>query len=145
MSITQNEFDFLVALEKVFDDLADPIVLAPAPLEWTRPLTAPETKDKFLLDFRRSGFELAKYTYNKRYRQTIILVRYCNAGRHTNPDGEKFIGPHVHLFREGFEDKFAFPISAIGIDDGDRINIVLEKLLTFCNVTARPMVTPPLY
>ena len=144
MSITQKEFDFLIALEKVFDD-ANPIVLAPAPLEWTRSLTAPETKEKFLLDFRRSGFELAKYKYNKRYRQTIILVRYCNTGRHTNPDGAEFNGAHVHLYREGFDDKFAFPISEVGVGDNDRMNIVLEKLLKFCSVTSTPMVTPPLY
>ncbi|HMO80956.1 MAG TPA: hypothetical protein PKD24_09200 [Pyrinomonadaceae bacterium] len=144
MSITQEEFDYLIEQEKIFDEL-DPIELAPAPKEWTRSLTAPETKEKFLLDFRRSGFELTKYTYNKRYRQTIILVRYCSTGRHTNPDGEPFSGPHVHLYREGFSDKFAFPISELGIDHNDRMDVVLEKLLAYCNVTSSPMILPPLY
>ena len=144
MSITQEEFDYLIKQEKVFDEL-DPIELAPPPMEWTRSLTAPETKEKFLLDFFRSGFELTKYTYNKRFRQTIILVRYDSMGRHTNPDGVTFNGPHVHLYREGFNDKFAFPVSELGIDDNDRMNIVLEKLLTYCNVTTTPMITPPLY
>ncbi len=144
MSITQEEFDYLIKQEKVLDDLA-PIELAPAPKEWTRSLTAAEIKEKFLLDFFRSGFELTKYTYNKRHRQTIILVRYDSFGRHTNPDGVTFNGPHVHLYREGFNDKFAFPVSELGVGQNDRINIVLEKLLKYCNVTSTPMITPPLY
>lgn len=79
MSITQQEFEHLMALEKAFDT-TDTLILGPPPASWSRELTAPATRDKFILDFRRSGFEITKYSYNKRYRQTIIMTRYCSSG-----------------------------------------------------------------
>jgi hypothetical protein len=139
MSITQTEFSRLLSLEKTFD-AADTLILGPPPASWSRGLTAPSTRDKFILDFRRSGFEITKYSYNKRYRQTIIMVRYCSTVRHTNPDGVTFDGPHVHLFREGFDDKFAFPVSEMGVDSGDAMDIVLIKLLRYCNVSGIPVI-----
>ena len=84
-----------------------------------------------MLDFYRGSFELTKYTINKRYRQTITLLRYDNGGRHTNPDGELFEGAHVHLYREGFNEKFAFPVSKIGIDAKMQWNQYSIKLCTF--------------
>lgn len=145
MSITQQEFDHLMALEKLFDEPSDLLQLGPPPMEWSRALNAPETKDKFLLDFYRGSFELTKYTYNKRYRQTLILLRYDNGGRHTNPDGVKFDGPHVHLYREGYDDKFAFPISDLAIDLTDDMAIVLQKILRFCNVQSIPAIDTGLF
>ena len=114
MALTQAEYDFLMNEEKEFENL-DPINLGPAPIEWTREINSKFSKETFLLDFYRGSFELTKYTINKRYRQTIILLRYDSKGRHTNPDGELFDGPHVHFYREGFNDKFAFPISDLDV------------------------------
>jgi hypothetical protein len=51
-----------------------------------------------------------------------------------------FDGPHVHLFREGFDDKFAFPVSEMGVDSGDAMDIVLIKLLRYCNVSGIPVI-----
>ena len=108
MAITQLEYDFIMSQEKEFDDLATPIQLGPAPIQWTRQINSIKTKEIFLLDFYKGSIELSKYTYNKRYHQTIILLRYDNWGRHTNPDDVKFAGPHVHFYREGYNDKFCF-------------------------------------
>jgi len=54
------------------------------------------------------------------------MLRYDNGGRHTNPDGEKFEGPHIHLFKEGFNDKFAYPVSVIGIEETDSMEKVFK-------------------
>jgi hypothetical protein len=140
MSITQTEFDFLIKLEKVFDDPETPIQLGPAPIHWSRQLNATTNKEAFLFDFYRGSFELCRYTYNKRYRQTIILLRYESGGRHTNPDGQSFEGPHVHLYREGFGDKFAFPYTEIGVVEGDSMEGVFNKIMYFCNVKRFPSV-----
>ena len=140
MAITQTEFDFLMSEEKSFDDLASPIQLGPAPIQWTRQINAVATKEIFLLDFYRGSFELSKYTVNKRYRQTVILLRYDNGGRHTNPDGVLFEGAHVHLYREGFNDKFAFPVSEIGVDNSGSMDTVFTKIMHFCNVKKFPTI-----
>ncbi len=140
MAITQSEYEYLIKQEKGFDDYKTSIKLGPAPIKWTRQINSLETKEIFLLDFYRGSFELSKYTYNKRYRQTIILFRYDNGGRHTNPDGITFDGPHIHLYREGYNDKFAFPISKIGINKEDSIEKIFTKLMYFCNIKRLPSV-----
>jgi len=138
MAITQAEFEFLINEDKSFDDLATSIKLGPSPIHWSRQLNAESTKEIFLLDFYRGSLELSKYTINHRYRQTVILLRYDNGGRHTNPDGVFFEGSHVHLYREGFNDKFAYPISEIGVDNSDSMEIVFTKIMHFCNVKKYP-------
>jgi hypothetical protein len=140
MAITQTEYDFLIQQDKIFDDLTMSIILGPAPIQWCRQINATISKEIFLLDFYRGSFELSKYTVNKRYKQTVILLRYDNGGRHTNPDGEEFDGPHIHLFKEGFNDKFAYPISKIGITSTDTMEMVCEKIMHFCNVKKFPAI-----
>lgn len=73
------------------------------------------------------------------------MARYCSSVRHTNPDGETFDGPHIHLFREGFDDKFAFPVSEIGVDLADGMDIVLKRLLAYCYVTTIPVIEVGLF
>jgi len=64
----------------------------------------------FLLDVRGPSRNPSKARFQLRYRRNIVLARMCLAGRHTNPDGERFDGPHFHRYREGYGDKFADPI-----------------------------------
>lgn len=145
MSITQTEYDFLMKQDKVFDDDLTSIQLGPAPIHWTRQINSSATNDIFLLDFYRGSFELSKYTINKRYRQTIIMLRYDNAGRHTNPDGVLFEGQHVHLYKEGYNDKFAFPVSVIDVTDNDSMEVVFNKIMQFCNVKKFPSIEVPMF
>lgn len=145
MAITQAEYEFLMRQDKVFDDLTNSIQLAPAPLQWTRQINSLASKEIFNLDFYRGSFELTKYTVNKRYRQTVIMLRYDNGGRHTNPDGVFFEGPHVHLYREGYNDKFAFPVSEITVSVNDPMEEVFKKIMHFCNVKNLPAIEVPMF
>lgn len=145
MAITQAEYDFLMRQDKVFEDLVSSIQLGPAPIQWTRQINSLANKETFLFDFYRGSFELSKYTINERYRQTIIMLRYDNSGRHTNPDGVLFEGKHVHLYREGSNDKFAFPVSEIGVSDTDQMEIVFNKIMQFCNIKRFPIIEVPMF
>lgn len=145
MAITQAEYDFLMGQEKMFDDTTSPIQLGPAPIQWSRQINLSVIKEIFMLDFYRGSFELLKYTLNKRYRQTTIMLRYDNGGRHTNPDGVTFDGRHVHLYREGYNDKFAFPVSEIGVTNTDSMDIVFNKIMHFCNVKSFPTIEVPMF
>ncbi len=138
MTFTQAEFDYILGLQKSFKE-DDEIVLGPPPLKWSREIVSNSTKDFFTLDFYRGSIEIRKYTYNKRFRNAIVLLRYDAMGRHTNPpeaDGVSFDGPHVHIYREGFDDKWAFPVSKIGLNGTDSIDEVLTGLLNYCNIEA---------
>ena len=131
MSLTQEEFDYIIGLDKYFTE-EDGIKLAG---NWSRDIHAPETKDTFILDYYRGKIELKKFTYKKRYKKTIVLLRFDASGRHTNPDGERFEGAHVHLYKEGYDDKFAYPISKIGIDSNNlKSDEVLKRLLAYCHI-----------
>lgn len=140
MSLTQSEFDYLKGLDKAFKE-NDPIYLGPPPMKWVREITSSVTKEIFLLDFYRGSIEVKKFTYNKRYRNAIVLLRYDSLGRHTNPPekgGEVFSGPHVHIYQEGFDDKCAFPVSDIGLVGNEGIEETLRKILSYFNIAAVP-------
>ena len=145
MGITQSEYNYLIQEDKAFEDVETSIKLGPAPIKWKRIINTINGKETFLFDFYRGSFEITKYTYNKRYRQTIVLLRYDNGGRHTNPDGQFFDGPHVHLYREGYDDKFAFPIFEIGVSPSDSMEEVFKKIAQYCNIITIPTIEVTLF
>ena len=143
MALTQGEYITLLALNKVFEDTSM-IVLGPPPQHWSRNLRAVGSSEQFKLDFHRGRLEM-RYTYNLRRNQTVVLFRYDQGGIHTNPDGEKFDGPHVHIYREGYDDKFAYPVSQIGVLLTDSISEVLAKFVTYCNIINVPTIQSTLF
>jgi hypothetical protein len=73
------------------------------------------------------------------------MVRYDNKGRHTNPDGESFDGPHIHFYREGYNDKFAYPIEEFRILESDTMEEVFNKIMHLCNIKKCPSVVIPMF
>lgn len=147
MSLTQPEFEHLIRLKKEFKE-STPIDLGPHPIEWHRDIISLESKDAFILDYRRASIEIKKFTYNTRFRTSIVLLRYCSQVKHTNPPGtdeQSFAGPHIHLYREGFDAKWAFPVSELGIKTADSHHEVLNKILDYCNIQNRPNIVNALF
>jgi len=139
--ITTKEYDYIMKLKKEFEE-NDQIILNK---KWSRNIVAIDTKDTFILDYNIGTIKLEKYTYNKRYRNTIILLRFDSFGRHTNPDGKVFDGPHVHIYRENYGDKYAYNVSEIGINTDMGKSDVLEKFLQYCNVVNCPIIESTLF
>src|SRR5690349_17637475 len=110
IDISQVEADGLIDMEKRFVDEKD----------WTFPaagerialaLTSLDKRENFMLDITRAQIKLTKATYQNRARQAIILMRLDLDGPpHRNPDGIDIPCPHLHVYREGFGDKWAFPL-----------------------------------
>lgn len=125
MTITQEEFDFLKKLDKEFKE-KDEISLNN---QWKKEILSKEGRESFLLDFNTNRYILEKYTFNNRYRTSTVLARYDTNpnGRHTNPDGVVLKGPHIHIYKEGYDDKFAYSPEMIGI----KINETFDKNRTF--------------
>ena len=138
--LTQTEYDALMLLLKEFKE-RDPLILND---RWSREITAPVTGDNFMLDFYRGRIEFKKFSLNKRYRKTVVLVRYCSHGSHTNPDDTRFDGPHLHLYREGYDDKYAVDVVTIGATSSSSVAEVLEKFLAYCKIKPVP-VKPSLF
>ena len=105
--LTQAEADQLMAMAKHFIRPPATITIRPG-ADDTYELAGPSDRERFLLDVWRGTIKLTKLKYQNRARTAVVLVRLdVDGAPHTNPDGVKFPGTHLHLFREGYDDKWA--------------------------------------
>ena len=92
-------------------------------------------KEAFLLDVNRGRIKISKCTYQNRYRKDIVLLRLdIDGSTHTNPDGGEMGGSHLHIYREGFGDRWAFPLPNDFSANMDLITKFLE-FLDYCKIT----------
>lgn len=69
----------------------------------------------------------------------IILVRLeVDGPPHTNPDGNLITGTHVHLYREGFDDKWAYPLDVGQFPNPNDIARTFEDFCRYCRVAPIP-------
>ena len=142
--ISDAEFQYLLKLEKKLVDI-DEIKIGPPPQKWTRKIESLDRTQSFLLDYRRGVLEVARYTWNGRYRQTVIMLRYDSRGMHTNPDGARISGPHFHLYKEGYGTKFAYPPQDYGIDPDADMTDICKQVLGFFSVVQVPNIQATMY
>lgn len=145
VNLTQAEADALIALEKVkADDLQ--YLFPTAGGYVTVPLVSTDRTEEFVLDVRRGRIDLAKVTYQNRARQVVILARLDLGGPpHRNPDGVEFPCPHLHVYREGYADKWAQALSPHQFSDpADRWR-TLQDFLRYCNITDPNVLEPGLF
>lgn len=96
--------------------------------------------EAFIVDAqRKSMIKVSKCTLQERYRVVEILLRLDIDGPpHDNPDGVEVPCPHIHIYREGFEDKWAFPLPVESFSDTTDLPLSLREFLVYCNVQAIP-------
>ena len=139
VNLMQGEADALIALEKhrVNDEQHYFPALGDDPIEM--PLQSPDKREKLSLDITRSRIDLVKGTYQNRARKFLILVRLDFGVRpHRNPDDEEIPSPHLHLYREGFGDKWAIPAPIDTFGDTSDLWRTLHDFMRFCNITRPP-------
>lgn len=103
------------------------------------PLISPDRSKNFLLDISTARIKLAKGTYQNRYSQVIILARLdFNGPPHRNPDDEEIGTPHLHIYREGYGDKFAMELPSDKFSDPQDTWQLLQDFMKFCNITQFP-------
>jgi len=140
VDIAQSEADYLMQLEKFFES-DDPIELGVISLKCCHPLISIDGRERFLLDIWRGGISLKKYRLQERARSVIILVRLDISGApHINPDGKTITCPHIHIYREGFDDKWAFPLEDFPFGDLKDIVTTFYDFTKFCNISNTPVV-----
>ena len=109
--LTQEEADNLLAQHKKY--------IRHEPVFWPNPgakvtvdLLSLDEREAFLLDVSRASIKLERLVLQLRARLvTVVLVRLdLNGAGHRNPDDAELPCPHIHLYREGYHDKWAFHV-----------------------------------
>jgi hypothetical protein len=138
IDITQAEADALIAMEKQCVD--DKQWFFPSPGDRLAiPLISLDKRENFMLDITRAQLKLTKATYQNRARQAIILMRLDLDGPpHRNPDGEEVACPHLHIYREGFGDKWAVAAPPNVYPNTTDLFSMFEAFMKHCNITAPP-------
>jgi hypothetical protein len=110
-----------------------------------REVTSDVGHEDFVIDVNRRGkTKQTKCTYQKRYAVTDIIFRLDIDGPpHTNPNGEFVPCPHLHIYREGFADKWAFPVTASLFSDTTKLVKTFREFLSMCNIHDLPEIQAP--
>ena len=105
------------------------------------PLHSHDKKEEFSLDIRRSSIEMKKNTFQNRVKKTIVLLRLDIGGSpHRNPDGEELPCPHIHIFQEGFNDKWAYSVPNDKFSNLNCSSITLNEFMDLCNIVKKPFI-----
>ena len=145
MNLTQAEADASIGMQKhrVNEDRSD---FPMAGQSLVLPLQSVDRREQFMLDLSRGRIDLLKVKMQNRGRQVVVLVRLDLGGApHRNPDGEEISVPHLHVYREGFGDKWAVPIPADRFTATNDVWRTLDEFLRFCNVTQPPHIERGLF
>jgi hypothetical protein len=142
--LTQQEADALRALKKHCREKAA-FVIPSFGGDLRIPLYSSDNREEFILDISRGSISLGKEKLQTRARTTVILVRVEISGApHRNPDGEEVKCPHIHLYREGFDDKWAEPLEKHFKNIADPVN-VLQEFMDYCNIITKPVIEGALF
>jgi hypothetical protein len=136
--LTQIEADLLLAQSK--HRLSDETVKIPGlGGKVSIDLQSQDGREKFLLDMNRSYVSLSKLTLQTRARVTVVLARLdVDGAPHRNPDDTEILCPHLHLYREGFGDKWAFPVPSDRFGNlSDRWETI-QDFMKFCCIVDPP-------
>ena len=134
--LTQAEADMLLNIAKKL--ITKGAIEFPSSGEYGKlELASLDGREEFIVDINRRGqIKLTKCTCQERYRKDIILLRLDIDGpNHTNPDGTELPCPHLHIYREGFDDKWAVPLPSGRFTDVSNLVTTLFDFLRYCNVT----------
>lgn len=145
LDLTQEEADALIAMPK--EGIGDEEWEYPSPGSGISiPLVSLDRREHFMLDLYRARINLAKGTYQNRGRQIVVLVRLDFGGApHRNPDGKEIGSPHLHVYREGFGDKWAFPAPADTFTTLNDAWRTLHDFMHYCNVVEPPHIERGLF
>ena len=145
INLTQAEADALLALAKHRVDTTAWDYPTPGG-KVSIPLVSADRRENFLLDLSRGRINLAKGTYQNRGRQVVILARLDFGGApHRNPDGGEIGSPHLHIYREGYGDKWAIPVPSDQFTDLADLWQTLQDFMRFCNIVEPPIIRQGLF
>lgn len=145
INLTQAEADALLAMEKHGAN-EERYGFPTGGESITVPLQSSHRGELFLLDLSRGRIDLAKVKMQNRARQVVVLARLDLSGpRHRNPDDEEVPCPHLHVYREGFGDKWAEPLPHDRFSNPADAWTIFQEFMQFCQITQPPYIERGLF
>jgi len=144
-SLTQAEADALIRLPKKktgnenwsYPPLGGSIAI---------PLISVDKREEFILDISRGQINLVRGKYQNRARHIFVLARLDFGGSpHRNPDGSEILCPHLHLYREGYGDKWAYPVPVDEFPNISNPVTALYDFMKYCNIVDVPSIQTGLF
>jgi hypothetical protein len=136
--LTQVEADRLMQVVKHFVRPPASISIPPG-VDDTYELASPDGRETFLLDVWRGTIRLTKARFQNRARVTVVLVRLdIDGAPHTNPDGQRLPGTHLHVFREGYDDRWAYPADTTTFKLLTDPDTTFQDFCSFCKIESPP-------
>lgn len=157
--LTQSEADALITMQKKKATNAHCDFPSSGEI-LTIPIISIDERESFLIDVNRRGkIKLTKCTYQERYQEIIILFRLDIDGpAHPNPDvlsvplsylaphnGQIIPCPHLHMYVEGFMDKWVIPTPADKFPNTSDLYRTLYDFFSYCNVVELPIIQEGLF
>ncbi len=151
--LIQSEANILIDMQK---KLAKEEIynFPPAGETLTIPVISVDEIKSFLIDINRGKIKLIQCTYQERYQGINILARLDIEGPpHPNPEvvtvplsclepynGQILPCPHLHIYVEGFMDKWAIPASSDKFPRTTDLTGTLYDFFRYCNVGKPPII-----
>ncbi len=143
IDLSQTEADALLQMEKyridstsyAFPDLGGNVQIA---------LQSQNQREAFWLDISRRRIALTT-KYQARGRQSLVLARLDFNSPHRNPDDSEVGVPHLHLYRDGYGDKWAFPVPQNMLQQPSDAWQTLLDFMNYCRIVEPPNITRGLF
>ena len=155
--ISQQDADFFFGMEK-FPDEGKEYQYPNSGQKLVLAFSSSDKRENFLFDIVRGSICMTKVTYQNRVRKAFILRRLDLDGpTHVNPEvdaiplpilaqynGMDIPTPHLHLYVEGYGEKWAIPADLLMKIEGKDIYEMMIDFFRYCNVNQLPKITKTL-
>jgi len=139
--ITEDEVKRLISLEKI--PTSNQQITYPSAGETIDiQLTSMDKIEMFVLSVGVGRIDLLKTSNQLRIKTgNIPLVRIDTGNiQHKNPDGTIIAEPHIHIYKEGYGIRFAYPISDYLETNPNDPWQVLQDFMDYCKIIIKPCI-----
>lgn len=142
VNLSQREADELIQMKKEFESKKKRFEFPLYGAKLSIPLVNLERTINFSLDITSSSISITKYNHQNRVNKNTVLLRLdVNGPIHRNPDDEIISSNHLHIYKEGFDDKFAYELDDDILSLKDKPYDLLIKFLELCSIHQNQQIT----
>ena len=75
----------------------------------------------------------------------LLVITFVSGGApHRNPDGKEILCPHLHVYREGYGDKWAIPVPC-NFSNSMTAWQIMNEFMDYCKVITKPIIHEELF